>query len=288
MDPLAADKASRESDYFFSYRPTDPRLRDSPALAHLQQFILQVGAQAFGSGTSLSLVRSRLSEHQTQFDAFLRTLDGLFQPRDAGLATAMRSDNIGAAHLDVAQEVPQFMPRSRTSPKRPRNAKAYDVAAPDYPEDVFTDTPRYGPDNPDGFGNRTRRVKAVAAQQDLSYEDWREARFSSWLEGLPELPSNIPHKLAQSGHEPQDDTKQRETRHNDHDKHKTSASQVKNNPVYAPSKDYPKSDPLPYYTRSEFDVHPRDEFESWAEQKRHEFRQRLNLKAYRDPQPASP
>ena len=89
---MAADNASRESDHFLSYRPTDPRLRDSPALAHLQQFILQVGAQAFGSGTSLSLVRSRLSEHQTQFDAFLGTLDGLFRPRDADLTTAMLSN----------------------------------------------------------------------------------------------------------------------------------------------------------------------------------------------------
>ena len=201
----------------------------------------------------------------------------------------MLSNNIGAAPLDVAQEkVPQFMTRSRTSPKRPRNATAYDAAAPDYSEVVFTDTPQYGLDNPDGFGNRTRRVKAGAAQQDLSYEDWREARFSSWLEDLPELPSNIPHELAQSGREPQDDTEQHETRHNDYDKHKTSANQVENNSVYPHSIEYPNSDRLPYYPGSEFDVHPRDEFESWAEQKRHEFRRSLNPKAYRDPQPASP
>lgn len=101
---MATDDASRESEDFLSYTPTDPNLRDSPAFVHLQRCILRVAAQAIGSGTSLSLVRSRLSQHQAQFDAFLGTLDELFLPQDADLMTAMRSDNVGAASFDVAQE----------------------------------------------------------------------------------------------------------------------------------------------------------------------------------------
>jgi hypothetical protein len=36
MDSMAAEDASRESEYFLSYTPTDPNLCDSPAFVHRQ------------------------------------------------------------------------------------------------------------------------------------------------------------------------------------------------------------------------------------------------------------
>lgn len=75
---MATNNAPGETGTFLSYRPTDPNLRDSPALVHLQRCILQVTAQAVKSGTSQSLVQSRLSQYRTQLDASLGILGGLF------------------------------------------------------------------------------------------------------------------------------------------------------------------------------------------------------------------
>lgn len=160
MDSKATENAPGQSDYFLSYNPTDPSLRDSPALVHLQRCILQVSAQAIEAGNSLSQVQSRLAQHQTQFDAFLRTLDGLFRPLpptnriqrrvlngppqhnrspevptlllDPALTTAVHNDSAGAAPLDVARTP---TPRSSTNLfQRPRTfAPAHYNRSPEVP-----------------------------------------------------------------------------------------------------------------------------------------------------------
>jgi hypothetical protein len=279
MDSKATDNVPRESDTFLSYNPTDPNLRDSPALVHLQRCILQVSAQAVGSGQSLSQVQSRLAQHQTQFDAFLETLDALSRTLEAGLTTAVRNDNAGAALLDAAHE----QVRTRQRPERPGTVTAVNAAASAPPQGDFTDTPQFDNGDPDGSRSRTRRMKGVAAQQDLSDENWRAAHFGNWLGDLPESFDNI----AQVGHDTQDDTKIRETRSNDRGKSNASANQVDEDSVNPPSIDYPTSDPLPYFTRSESEVLPRGDFENWAEQKRYEFRRNMNPRAYGDSEPKS-
>lgn len=177
----------------------------------------------------------------------------------------MRSDNIGAATLDVAQEqAPRSMLRTRQSRRLLGIVTSDDAAATAPPEDVFTDTPQFGSGIPDGSGHRTRHVKVVAAQQQLSDEDWRATHFGNWLEGIPRVPDNIAQQLAQSGH----------------DEHETSANQVDNDSVDPPSTGYPVSDPLPSVTRPEFDLNTRNEFEYWAALKRDEFRRNLDAGAY--------
>jgi hypothetical protein len=283
MHSKATENVPRESDNSLSYKPTDPSLRDSPALVHLQRCILQVTSQAIASGQSLSQVQSRLAQHQTQFDAFLGTLDGLFTPIEAGLTTAVRNDNDGAASLDAARE----QARTRQSPERPGTVTAVNAAASAPPRGDFTDTPQFDTGNPDGSRSRTHRMKGVAAQQDLGDGDWRAAHFGNWLDDLPESFDNIAHQPAKVGHNAQDDTEIRETRSNDRGKSNASANQVDEDSVNPPSIDYPTSDPLPYFTRSELEVLPQGDFENWAEQKRYEFRRNMNPRAYGDLEPKS-
>lgn len=173
------------------------------------------------------------------------------------------------------------MLRTRQSRKRLGTVTSGNAAATAPPEDVFTDTPQFGSGNPGRSGNRTRHVKAVVAQQHLDDEDWRATHFGNWLEGLPEPSSNIAQQLAPPGHDAQDDTELRRPRpNNGHDKHENSASKVDNDSVYPPNTGYPVSDPLPTITRPEFDINPRDEFESWAAQKKDEFRRKPDAGAY--------
>ena len=235
MDSMATDNDPRESDTSLSYRPTDPILRDSPALVHLQRCIIQVTSQALASGHSLSLVQTRLAQHQTQFDAFLGTLDGIFRPRDADLMTPVRNDNVGAASLDATHEqASQSILRTRQSPKRPGTVTADNAAASAPPKGDFTDTPQSGPGNLDGSGNRTRRVKGVAAQQGLSDEEWRTAHFGTGLDDLPESFDNIAHQPAQIGHDSQGDTELPDNRLHHNKKRKTSQDQVDAGPIDPP------------------------------------------------------
>lgn len=153
---------------------------------------------------------------------FLGSLDGLFLLRDADLTTAMRSDNVGAASLDVDQEqAPQSTPRLRTTPNHPETVTAHDEATLALPEDA----------NPDGSENRTRQVEVAAAQHNLIDEDWRAVHLGSWFEGLPKLPDSIARQLAQSGH---NNTNFPYNQPDDPDKRNTSAKEVDDNSFDSP------------------------------------------------------
>lgn len=255
MDSMATDNAPRESVTSLSYTPTDRTLHDSPALVHLQRCILQVAAQAIEAGHSLSQVQSRLPQHQTQFDAFLGTLDGLFRPHDADSTTAVRNGNDGAASLDGTHE----QARTRQSPKRPGTVAADNAAASAPPGGDFTDTPQYGPGNPDGFEKRTHRATRVAAQQDLSDDDWRAKHFGNWLDDLPKSFDNIADQPAQVGHDAQDDTELPDTQPNPNKRRKASVDQVQDKAIDPPGVEDPTANPV--LTRAEYepDVLPQGE-----------------------------
>ena len=309
-DLMSTNDAASDADSFISYKPTDPNLRDSPALVHLQRCILKVTSQAIESGSSLSLVQTRLSQHQKQFDAFLATVDGLFRSSDADLTTAMRSDNGGAASFDAGKEenteTVSHLRRNKRSLniKKPiedmtaaeiasaqwreklkqhlRTALATHKAAPSHLGNAHPDTSQSRPGIPDHTSNHTQ---AVAAQQNLSDEDWRAAQFGNWLEGLPKLPDSIEHQLAQSSNIAHGDANLRDNKPNDPDRRSTPANEVDGNFFDPPSINYPVSEPLPTFTRLEFDINDRDDFESWAAQKRDEFRRDLDRRANGGPQP---
>lgn len=301
MDSVPTENAPRESDTLLSYNPTDPNLRDSPALVHLQQCILQVAAQAVGSGHSLSLVQSRLSQHQTQFDAFSGTLDGLFRSRDADLTTTARNVDVAAASFDVAQEEhletisrvrhtrplePKQPIGNATAPQEDPNYEGWrakleqqtrgvyiNAAAPLQPQAPFARTPQFGSGNPGNTANHTQN-RPVAAQQSLNDEDWRVAHFVRWLETIPEPPDNIAHQIAQSGHDIQNDTKPRGNQPDDHDRGNAPANQLDGN-----SSD-PPSIKVPTRTKSESDLPPPDEFAYWSARVRREFRRDLNPRVF--------
>jgi hypothetical protein len=205
MDVMATDSSDASSDYFW-YKPTDPNLRGSPALSHLQWCIDEVESEAVKSGNSRDLVRSHLSQHQTQFDAVLGTLGGVFRLRDADQTTAARSDNITAASLDTAQKQrPETISRVRHS--RPLNLQQPKWRGPAARNSaarlvVPRSTRQYKPQNTDSMEKHIQQ-KSMDAQQNPSDED-RRAKLEQQIRAMAAIKAAAPsHFRASFAREPQ-------------------------------------------------------------------------------------
>lgn len=221
MAAYEPDAPSRLNVFSF-YTPADPNLRGTPAFIYLQSCIGRAVEHALKSGTPADLVRARFSQNQTHFDAVLGTLDAVFQLGDHQPKAAMRSGDLAAASLHVAQ---QQAPRSPTHLfQRPttfapaqnhRGLKAPALLDPSLPQqtasvtavanggnaadslrigDNFPDTPHFSLENSDGLRNRERHLEAVAAQRLLIDEDRRAANSSmvgDWLENVIQVQNVI-------------------------------------------------------------------------------------------------
>lgn len=162
---------SDPDDYPF-FTPTDPSLRRGTAAFHLEVCIHNVASEAVKHGNPKALVRDRISQHQTQFDAVLDTLDTIFRIGDTQPTAGMQSDHGAVASSGEAEDAPAFSGND------------------------FPGPPQSSTGNPGGVENRTRQVRATATQQNLSDEEWRAAHFGKWLEGLPEFSGDVEHQLA--------------------------------------------------------------------------------------------
>lgn len=305
---MATSDAPPDSEPSRFYTPTDPALRRSPALPYLEWCIMRVAWQATEAGSPRDLVWDSLSQRQTQFDAVLSTLDGAFHLLGTDLTPAMNKKYFAAAFLDIAWlQAPQSQAYLFRDPRKDSSADNNHAsgAAPNGNPHQRTGLSRSQfeaavlelADHSQVADYIRRHKEAEAARQhhvdtDLREpqrapvdEDWRAANsrvVGNWLEGIPQAPDNIARQLTQSDHDSQDDPILRDTQPDDYDKRSAFDDSIR-----PPSIGHVTSDPLPAFTRPDIDINPHDEFESWAEQKRDEFRRNLNLKAYDGSPPTS-
>jgi hypothetical protein len=94
---------SDPDDYPF-FTPTDPSLRRGTAAFHLEVCIHNVASEAVKHGNPKALVRDRISQHQTQFDAVLDTLDTIFRIGDTQPTAGMQSDHGAVASSGEAED----------------------------------------------------------------------------------------------------------------------------------------------------------------------------------------
>lgn len=253
---------SDPDDYPF-FTPTDPSLRRGTAAFHLEVCIHDVASEAVKHGNSKALVRNRISQHQAQFDAVLDTLDTIFRIGDTQPTAEEQSDNGAVAASDEAEDAPTSFGND------------------------FPDPPQSSIGNHGGFENQIRQVKAEAAQQHLSDEEWRLADFGSWLEGLPEPSGDIAHQLARSSSNAQIDIELRNDQPDNRDRRNASVNQIDVVLVDRPGVGDPTADPMPTRTRSESDLHRPGKFDAWTERKREVARRAQSPGAYGGRRPAS-